>query len=97
MEDYSPLILKLLKWGGLILGFQLVVAAAIRLSGVFTLTVCPKCESKLKRSKGKRKERNIRLFGLGLLPVRRYRCYTCYWEDVGIKLNEQEPTSKSAE
>lgn len=90
MVDYAALVFAFLKWVFAILGLLFLIAIAIRLSGVLNLTVCPDCGKKLKRSKRRSNDKKLRLLALGLLPVKRYRCYSCYWDGIGFRVLDDE-------
>jgi uncharacterized protein with PIN domain len=92
MVDYTALLFALLKWVLAILSFLILIAIVVRLSGVLNLTVCPSCGEKLKRAKRKSQDKRVRLLALGLLPIKRYRCYACYWDGIGFRVFDKEKT-----
>lgn len=85
MVDYTALAFAAFKWLFAILGFFILIVIIIRLSGVLNLTVCPDCGGKLKRSKRTSQDKKVMFLGLGLLPIKRYRCYVCHWDGVGLR------------
>lgn len=92
MVDYTALAFAFLKWVIAILGFLFSIAIVIRLSGVLNLTTCPDCGEKLKRSKRRTNDKTLQLMALGLLPVKRYRCYACYWDGIGFRVFDEGNT-----
>lgn len=55
-----------------------------RFSNFFKLKACPACGGELKRSKSDRNEKLINYLSLGLLPVKKHRCYVCNWRGLAF-------------
>jgi len=74
----------LLKYFTIVLGLHLSIVLIIRFSGVLKITVCPDCGKKVSRLKRKSNDKTITRLSLGILPVKRYRCFICYWQGIGL-------------
>lgn len=55
-----------------------------RFSRFFRLKACPACGGDLKRSKADRYEKFVNYLSLGLLPVKKHRCYVCSWRGLAF-------------
>ncbi|MFT4681090.1 MAG: hypothetical protein ACI9FU_000819 [Granulosicoccus sp.] len=80
-------------------GKQLLIITAIyfpiifliRVSGYYKLNKCPECGNRLKRSSRSSTEHFANRFSFGILKLKRYRCYSCYWEGAAFQI----PKNKS--
>lgn len=62
------------------------VFVLLRISKYYRLTKCPVCAQKLSRQRRTGKEKWINRLSLGILSVKRYRCYSCYWEGQAFEI-----------
>ncbi|MFT4524310.1 MAG: hypothetical protein ACI85F_000451 [Bacteroidia bacterium] len=76
-----------------------VIILVIRVSGYYELNKCPECGHRLKRSSRSSTEHLAKRFSFGILPLKRYRCYSCYWEGAAFQIHKSgsEPTPKENE
>lgn len=74
----------------IIIALYLAVILIIRVSGYYRLKKCPECGGKLKRSSRGSSERMAESISFGLLPLKRYRCYGCYWEGAAFEIKKSE-------
>ncbi|MCF8257084.1 MAG: hypothetical protein K9J06_06000 [Flavobacteriales bacterium] len=83
-------IAAIMKNAGFLLAAALlvyvVVLLLLRYSKYYRLVNCPVCGQKLSRHKRKGTEKWITGLSLGILPVKRYRCYGCYWEGQAFEI-----------
>ena len=77
-------LLFVLKYFGIALGLHILVMLIIRFSGILKITVCPECGKKVSRLKRKPNDKTILRLSLGILSVKRYRCFSCYWQGIGF-------------
>lgn len=87
--DYAALLIKPLRWLAMLFALYVIAVVFIRLSGVLNRPSCPNCGKKLKRSKRRRKDKILKNVSFGILSVKRFRCYTCYWEGIGFRNDEK--------
>jgi uncharacterized protein with PIN domain len=80
MVDYVSLLKAFGIQATVILGIYVTLLLLLRFSKFYRLARCPECNSLLKRKKRNSIDKWVPIFTLGILPVRRYRCYACYWE-----------------
>lgn len=81
---------------GIILITYLVVILLLRFSNYFRVAKCPTCGGKLSRHKRQGSDKWLIGMSLGLLPVRRYRCYACYWEGQAFEIKKNSKTSEES-
>jgi uncharacterized protein with PIN domain len=88
--DYWAFSLLLLRYLGILFGGYLLVVIVLRLSNYYRITNCPNCSGELKRSQRGPSERFTKLLSLGILDLKRYRCYTCYWEGSALDIKNNK-------
>lgn len=86
MVDYVSLLKAFGIQTSVILGIYVTLLLLLRFSKFYRLTRCPECNSPLKRKKRNSIDKWVPIFTLGILPVRRYRCYACYWEGQAFQI-----------
>lgn len=74
-----------------------VIILLIRVSGYYNLIKCPECGHKLKRSSRSSSEHFAKKFSFGILPLKRYRCYSCYWEGAAFQIPKNQSDNSSSE
>lgn len=74
----------------ILIAIYFVVILLIRVSGYYKLNKCPECGHKLKRSSRSSTEHFAKKFSFGILPLKRYRCYSCYWEGAAFQIPKSE-------
>ena len=75
-----------------ILGFlavYIVILLVLRFSNYYRVNNCPNCSRELKRSQRQSSDRLVNTLSFGILPIKRYRCYTCYWEGQALGIKNQ--------
>ena len=95
--DYVAFFLLLSKY---LLGFlavYIVILLVLRMSKYYKVSNCPNCAGELKRSQRSASDRLINNISFGILPIKRYRCYTCYWEGQALEIRAQKQRSESEE
>lgn len=88
--DYWAFSLLLLRYFGVMFGGYLLVVIVLRISNYYRINSCPNCSGELKRSQRGPTERFTKLFSLGILDLKRYRCYTCYWEGSALDIKSNK-------
>ena len=88
--DYVVLFVKPLPWLATLIVLYLITLILIRTSGILNRHSCPNCGKKIKRSKRRRNDKILKKVSLGILPVKRFRCYGCYWDGVGFRNDKKE-------
>lgn len=78
--DFGALIQLVIRWLAILLALYLFAMVFIRMSKLYKITRCPNCGGELKRANRTTGDRMLNTFSFTLLPVKRYRCYVCYWE-----------------
>ena len=76
-----------------VIAIYFVIILLMRMSGYYRLKSCPECGNQLKRSQRTLSDRLRTRFSLGLLPLKRYRCYTCYWEGAAFAIKKGRTSS----
>lgn len=82
--DYFAFALMLLRWTGFLFVFYIIVIIILRLSNYYRIRRCPNCGGELKRSQRSTGDKMVNSITFGMLPLKRYRCYTCYWEGMAL-------------
>lgn len=95
--DFNALFLQILKGAAVLFVLYIFVLIALRLSNYYKITQCPDCGGRLKRSHRSSSDRIIRTFSFGILPIKRYRCYTCYWEGAALVFKQSKQSNTLAE
>jgi len=93
MVDNEALFKVIAVQVGIVLGIYLILLLLLRMSNYFRITQCPACGGKLSRHKRNSKDKWLIIFALGMLPIKRYRCYACYWEGQAFEF-KKEPKVK---
>jgi|GEM_PF-1282768 len=78
--DFGALFQLIIRWLAILLGLYLIAIVFLRMSRLYRITRCPNCGGELKRANRTAGDRMLNTFSFTLLPVKRYRCYVCYWE-----------------
>lgn len=80
-----------------IVAIYFVIIFLLRMSGYYRLKGCPECGNDLKRSQRTLSDKLLTRFSVGILPLKRYRCYSCYWEGAAfeIKKGKHYPSSST--
>ena len=81
----------------IVIALYLGVILVIRASGYYKLKKCPECGGKLKRASRGSSERMTKSFSFGLLPLKRYRCYSCYWEGAAFEIKKSDSETEEEE
>jgi len=79
---------------GVVLAAYFVIILILRFSNYFRVSKCPTCGGKLSRHKRQSSDRWLISLSLGILPVRRYRCYSCYWEGQAFEIKKDPKAPK---
>lgn len=95
--DYEAFVLMLLRWAALAFVVYLLVVLFLRLSNYYKIKRCPNCKGELKRSQRSAGDKMVETITLGILPLKRYRCYTCYWEGRALEIRSNKRSSKDRE
>ncbi len=90
MVDEHALAISVLTNVGAVLGVYVLVLLLLRYSRYYRFEKCPKCGEKLSRQRSKGDEKWIRVWSLGLLPVKRYRCHSCYWQGQAFEIKKEK-------
>ena len=94
--DYGAFALLVGRWIVVFLVLYLIVIIGLRISKYYKLAQCPNCGGELKRSQRKGQDKMINNFSFGILPVKRYRCYTCYWEGLSLNIPKERKIEEVA-
>lgn len=86
--DYVAFSLLLLRWFGVIFVIYLITIIFLRASNYYRIRKCPNCRGELKRAQRNAGDRMLKTLTFGILDLRRYRCYTCYWEGRALEIKE---------
>ena len=81
----------------IVLAIYLIILLLIKFSGYYRLKKCPECGHKLKRSSRSSNEHMAKTLSLGILPLKRYRCYSCYWEGSAFVIRKSSAGKSSQE
>ena len=87
--DYLAFFLLLSKYLLGFLALYVAILLLLRMSKYYKVSTCPNCAGELKRSQRKGSDRLINSISFGILPIKRYRCYTCYWEGQALEFQSQ--------
>lgn len=88
-------ILQLFSQGiALFLSGYVVLLLVLRQSRYFRINECPKCRGHLSRHKRSSRDKWVMRLSFGILPVKRYRCYSCYWEGQTFDIPEKRVHKK---
>ena len=74
----------------IITAIYIAIILLIKVSGYYKLNKCPECGHRLKRSSRSSTEHLAKRFSFGILPLKRYRCYSCYWEGAAFQIPKKE-------
>lgn len=88
--DSVALLTIIAKYVGIVLGIYVLILLMLRFSKYFRITLCPVCNGKLSRHKRTVAEKRLTRYSFGILPVKRYRCYSCYWEGQAFEIPKSE-------
>jgi uncharacterized protein with PIN domain len=78
-------------------GIYITIILLMRFSEYYRIKKCPECGHRLKRSSRSSSERTITSISLGMLPLKRYRCYKCYWEGAAFEIPGQKAFNEGKE
>lgn len=95
--DYLAFCLLLCKDLLGFLAIYIIILLVLRVSNYYRVSNCPNCAGELKRSQRLASDRLINTVSFGILPVKRYRCYTCYWEGQALDIRSQNKRPESAD
>jgi uncharacterized protein with PIN domain len=95
--DYVAFSLLMLRWLSGFFIIYLVILILLRFSNYYRLSRCPNCAGELKRSQRNGADRLLKATSFGILPVKRYRCYTCYWEGQALDIRDTKKKPEPAE
>jgi len=95
--DFAALSVLLLQWFAVMFGVYVMFLVVLRMSNYYKLKHCPNCSGQLKRSQRKAGDRFLKTTSLNILPVKRYRCYTCYWEGPALEIREKKKKNHATE
>ena len=95
--DYVAFSLLMLRWFAAFFAVYLVILVLLRFSNYYRLTRCPNCAGELKRSQRTASDRLLKTTSFGILPVKRYRCYTCYWEGQALDIKNARKRPEPAD
>jgi len=90
--DYFAFSLLLLRWFAMAFVVYLIVVVILRFSNFYRINRCPNCGGEIKRTSRGASERFTKTFSLGILDLKRYRCYTCYWEGSALPIKKKSQT-----
>lgn len=93
--DITAFLFLLLRWFVVFFIFYLVVLTVLRGSNYYRIKRCPNCSGELKRAQRNGGDKMVRTLSFGILPVKRYRCYTCYWEGRSFDIKSSKGKSRS--
>lgn len=89
MRPDLEFILEMLGKSSLVaVSVYLVFLLVLRQSKYYRLSKCPKCGGRLSRHRRSGLDRWTRRLSFGILPVKRYRCYRCYWEGQAFNIKD---------
>jgi hypothetical protein len=86
--DYFAFAQLLLSWLAALFVGYVVLVLLLRVSNYYRLRRCPNCKGELKRSQRSGSDRLVTVLTLGIIPLKRYRCYTCYWEGRALEITK---------
>ncbi len=84
----------LAQWLATFFVLYILLMIGLRVSSLYKFSQCPNCGGELKRSQRKGPDKMINSLSLGILPVKRYRCYTCYWEGLAFAIPKDRKNSE---
>ena len=87
--DYVAFFLLLSQYALGFLALYIVILLVLRFSNYYRVNNCPNCTGELKRSQRSSSDRMMSTISFGILPIKRYRCYTCYWEGQALDIRSQ--------
>ena len=94
--DYTALVRLFGQWMLIFFCVYILFMVIIRLSKYYRIKQCPNCSGELKRAQRTAGDRLTKTLSFGILPLKRYRCYTCYWEGPALDIgNQKKPDSNS--
>jgi len=86
MLDLNALVSNVAIYVVAVLLAYVMVFVLLRSSNYYRLKKCPVCAQKLSRQRRTGKEKWLNRISLGILSVKRYRCYSCYWEGQAFEI-----------
>jgi uncharacterized protein with PIN domain len=89
MVDTIALMKFLAAQVAIVVAIYFVILFLLRISNYYRITRCPVCGGALSRHKRKGLEKWMIAFSFGILPVKRYRCYSCYWEGQAFEFKKE--------
>ncbi len=95
--DYYAFSMLLLRWLGMFFLGYLAIMIVLRLSKFYKVDRCPNCGGEIKRSSRGASEKLTKLFSLSILDLKRYRCYTCYWEGSALPVKSNKRGQETVE
>lgn len=95
--DYQALTQIAALWAVAIIFIYLVILILLRASNYYRIKRCPNCDGGLKRAQRTSGDRFVKNVSFGILPIKRYRCYTCYWEGVAMQIKDLKKTGVRSE
>ncbi len=95
--DYYAFTIMLLRWFGMLFAGYVILILMLRISNYYRIKRCPNCSGELKRAQRTGSDRFVTLTTLGIIPLKRYRCYTCYWEGRALEIKNTRGRSKDEE
>ena len=87
--DYVAFFLLLSQYALGFLALYIVILLVLRFSNYYRVNNCPNCTGELKRSQRNGSDRMMNAISFGILPIKRYRCYTCYWEGQALDIRSK--------
>lgn len=93
--DFVAFALLLLRWFAILFFLYIIFLFFLRFSNYYKIKRCPNCSGELKRSQRSSGDRLLKTLTLGILPVKRYRCYSCYWEGRAFDIKDKRKSGSS--
>lgn len=90
MVDYGALTMIVAELSAMILTCYVIVLLVLRVTPYYRIKACPVCSGKLSRKKRASGDKWATILSFGLLPLKRYRCYACYWEGQAFEIGRGE-------
>jgi hypothetical protein len=95
--DYYAFTVLLLRWFAMLVAGYVIMVLLLRVSNYYRIRRCPNCKGDLKRAQRSGSDRFVTVLTLGIIPLKRYRCYTCYWEGRALEIKNAKVRSKDEE
>lgn len=95
--DLGAFAFLMLRWFVILFLLYIISLFLLRFSSYYKIRRCPNCSGDLKRAQRSAGDKFVKSVSFGILPVKRYRCYTCYWEGRAFDIPNKQKSKSLAD